>query len=185
VAQFCFLDSKDIVSAKLPNDIMLVFFKDSESYFGGPQDVRIEWSTQFLREPTAKKDCPKPGFTVPELAGEIYRCHEFPDSWDVFEKEGHYQSYLFVTSQSTKIGRETFVIQNDPREKGREFICALNSIQPSEDWPFTNMRTRPTDLQEDPDHYGWGTYSMMFGDVGCLYFMISKRGKVSWASDCY
>jgi hypothetical protein len=26
---------------------------------------------------------------------------------------------------------------------------------------------------------------MMFGDVGCMYFMIDKRGNVTWESDCY
>ena len=31
VAQFCFLDSKDIVSDNLPNDVMLIFFRDADS----------------------------------------------------------------------------------------------------------------------------------------------------------
>lgn len=185
VAQFCFLDSKDIVSTKLPNDIMLVYFQDSESYFGETQDVWIEWSSQSLQEPMTKDDCPKPGFHVPELAGEIYRCNEYPDSADVFEQEGYYQGYLFARSQSTKIGQETFVIQNDPRENGQEFICALNSVQPSEEWPFTNMEILSKDPLKDDDRYGWGSYQMMFGDVGCMYFMIDPHGNISWASDCY
>jgi hypothetical protein len=185
VAQFCFLDSKDIVSSQLPADIMLIFFRDSESYFGEPQDVHIEWSSQSLHEPMTKADCPTPRFPVPELTGEIHRCNEYPDSWDVFEQQGHYQMYLFVTSQSTKIGRETFVIQNDPRENGQEFFCALNSIQPSRKWPFTNMEDLPDDPMESDDNYGWGAYQMMFGDVGCMYFMIDAKGNITWASDCY
>lgn len=185
VAQFCFLDSKDIVSRRLPGDIMLVFFKDCESYSGEPEDVHIEWSSQSLSEPMSKDDCPKPAFPVPELSGEIYRCNEYPDSSEVFEQEGHYQAYLLAASQSTKIGRETFVIQNDPRERGQEFICALNSVRPSKKWPFTNMEQLPRNILKDDEHYGWGPYEMMFGDVGCMYFMIDKRGTVTWASDCY
>jgi hypothetical protein len=185
VAQFCFLDSRDIVSHKLPGDVMLVFFKDSNSYSGEPDDVRIEWASQTLKEPVSKNDCPKPGFPVPELAGEIYRCNEYPDSSEIFEQEGHNEAYLLAASQSTKIGRETFVIQNDPRKRGQEFICALNSVQPSKKWPFTNMEQFPPSEQKVDEHYGWGLYEMMFGDVGCMYFMIDKRGNVTWASDCY
>ena len=184
VAQFCFLDSKDIVSGKLPGDVMLVFFKDSESHFGEPEDVRIEWSSQSLREAMTKADCPAPRFPVPELAGEIHRCNEYPDSSDAFDQEGHANSYLFATSQSTKIGREASIIQNDPRENGQEFICTLNSIMPSQEWPFTNMEALPADPMESEEHHGWGAYQMMFGDVGCMYFMIDAKGNVSWASAC-
>lgn len=185
IAQFCFLDSREIVSEKVPNDIMLIFFKDAESFFGKPQDVHIEWSSQFLKEPLKIDDCPSPQFTVPELAGEIHRCREYPESWDIFEQEGHYQTYLFVCSQSSKIGRETFFIQNDPREEGTELICALDSIGPAKKWPFTNMEALPNDQMEDKSHYGWGAYQMMFGDGGCMYFMIDEKGNVTWASDCY
>ncbi len=185
VAQFCFLDSKDIVSDKLPGDIMLVFFKDSESYAGDPGDVHIEWSSASLRQPMTQKDCPKPGFAVPELAGELHRCNEYPDSTEIFEKEGHYESYLLSKSQSTKIGRETYVIQGDPRKKGQEFICALSSVQPKEKWPFTNMEALPRSISDGDEESDGELYEMMFGDVGCIYFMIDTRGNVTWASDCY
>lgn len=115
----------------------------------------------------------------------IYRCNEYPDSSERFEQEGHHEACLLAASQSTKIGRETFVIQNDPRESGQEFICALNSVQPRDKWPFTNIEQLPQSVPKDDEHYGWGPYEMMFGDVGCMYFMIDKRGNVTWESDCY
>lgn len=188
VAQFCFLDSKEIVSDKLPGDVMLVFFKDHQSHSGDYEDVRIEWSKIELDEPMTVADCPKPRFPVPELSGVIHRCNEYPDSWDVFKKEGHNQSYLFSTSQSTKIGRETHFIQRDPRplDGKTELFCALNSIHPSAKWPFTDLETLPGETEEtDDDAYGWGKYEMMFYDVGCMYFFIDDNGTVAWISDCY
>lgn len=188
VAQFCFLDSKEIISDKLPGDVMLVFFKDHQSHSGYPDDVHIEWSNVELKKPLTAADCPKPRFPVPELSGVIYRCNEYPDSRDVFKKEGHNECYLFSTSQSTKIGRETYFIQRDPRgfKLNRELFCALNSIHPSEKWPFTNLKTLPKEpKQTDGDVHGWGKYEMMFYDVGCMYFMIDDLGKVTWTSDCY
>lgn len=185
VAQFCFADSRDIVSDKIPNDVMLIFFRDSNSFAGGPEWVRLEWTPISLRDPIRKEDCPAPAFPVPELSGEIHRCNEYPDSWDVFEQEGHYSVYLLVTSQSTKIGRETFFIQSDPRDLEQELICALSSIQTAEIWPFTNMERLPEVEKGNNEHYGWGPYEMMFHDVGCMFFMIDGKGRITWDGACY
>ncbi len=188
VAQFCFLDSKDIVSSKLPNDVMLVFFRHPDACFTDRGDVHIEWSAKSLRDPATKQSCPPPGFPVPELAGEIYRTNEYPNSVDVFRQLGHYRSYLLASTQSTKIGRETFVIQGDPRNEDQEFFCALSSIQPSGQWPFTNMERLPEiPLSErmSNEHFGWNDYEMILGDAGCMYFMIDRDGNVTWTADCY
>jgi hypothetical protein len=192
VAQFCFIDSRDIVTPKIPGDVMLIFFRDAQSHFGDRDDVVIEWSGLELDRPCRAEDCPKPSFPVPELSGVIYRCNEFPESGDAFEAEGHYQYWLFPRTQSTKIGRETHFIQNDPREDGGELLCALNSIEPNRRWPFTNIEQIP--VGEEPDNfaarskaefYEWGKYHMTFGDVGCMYFLIDEEGNVRWTADCY
>ena len=183
VAQFCFLDSKDIVSDKLPGDVMLVFFRDLDSCFGDPGDIHIEWSSASLRDPCTQADCleSKNPFTVTELSAELHRCNEYPDGDDAFEKEGY--GFLFATSQSTKIGRRTFYIQGDPRRDDQEQICALNSIVPADTWPFTNVENIPSADYWSED--GWGPYEMMLGDEGCMYFMIDAQGKVTWDMDCY
>ena len=83
------------------------------------------------------------------------------------------------------MGRATFFIQNDPRSVGQELFCTLNSLQPNEKWPFVNLETLPADADETDDLYEWGRYRMLFGDDGCMYFMIDENGKVTWVSDCY
>ena len=185
VAQFCFLDSKDITQGRLPGDVMLVFFKDAQSCFSGRAEVQIEWADQDLAQPLLAKDCPKPRFAVPELSAVLYRCNEYPDSGDVFEQEGHSQYYLFATTQSTKIGRETFFIQNDPRRDGKELLCVLNSLMPQKKWPFVDLPELSADAREPNTHYEWGKYRMMFGDVGCMYFLIDENGNVTCPADSY
>lgn len=185
VAQFCFADSKDIVSDKLPGDVMLIFFKDTDSVYD-PETIHVEWSSIELESPLTAEQCPAPSFVVPQLSGHIHRTNDYPDSWDVFEQEGHYQSYLFPTTQATKIGRETFFTQHDPREPGEELLCALNSVHPSQSkWPFIDLEELPEDWDKPDDHYGWGKYHMMFADVGCFYFVIDEDGNVSWTMDSY
>lgn len=189
VAQFCFADSRDIVSERIPNDVMLIFFKDADSLYHR-DSVHIEWSSIELENPVQADDCPAAAFYVPKLSGHIYRTNEFPDGSKAFEEAGHDEYYLFSQTQSTKIGRETFFTQHDPRGPNKELICALNSVHPKRypagaKWPFIGLETLPDDWDMPDDHYGWGKYRMMFGDVGCMYFLIDNRGKVSFTWDCY
>lgn len=189
VGQFCFADSRDIVSQKLPDDVMLIFFKGADGLYND-DSIHVEWSSIELETPVSAEQCPAPSFTVPQLSGHIYRTNEFPDSREVFEKAGHDQFYLFPATQSTKIGRETFFIQNDPRGPNDELLCALNSIHPTTyptgaKWPFIGLETLPDNWRKLDDDYGWGKYNMMFADVGCLYFLIDENGKVTWTWDSY
>ncbi|MBL8901176.1 MAG: DUF1963 domain-containing protein [Planctomycetes bacterium] len=185
LAQFCFADSREIVSGKLGGDVLLMFWSDVDSWCGDPEDIHFEWSNLELRTPARSVDCPAPRFLFPELAGLRHRTFEYPEAQDAFEAEGHYMAYLLATTQSTKIGRETHFIQNDPRSGDTELLCALSSIHPDETWPFANMEALPKGHNQKPVHYGWGRYEMMFGDVGCLYVLIDAQGRLSWAADCY
>ncbi len=189
VAQFCFADSREIVSKKIPGDVMLVFFKNADALYED-DSIHVEWSSMQLDSPMTADECPRPSFTVPQLSGHIYRTNEYPESWNVFEQAGHHECYLFSTTQSTKIGRETFFTQNDPRGPDDELLCALNSVHPTTyppgaKWPFIGLETLPEDWNKPDDHYGWGKYRMMFADVGCMYFLIDKNGNVSWTWDSY
>ncbi|TVP93898.1 MAG: DUF1963 domain-containing protein [Planctomycetaceae bacterium] len=189
VAQFCFADSQDIVSQNIPDAVMLIFFKDPGSIYKR-ESVHIEWSPIELNSPMSAEQCPPPSFTVPQLSGHIYRTNEYPESRDVFEQAGHYQFYLFPVTQATKIGRETFFIQNDPRGPADELLCTLNSVHPTTyppgaKWPFIGLEELPDDWNKPDDHYEWGKYRMMFADVGCIYFLIDKNGNVSWTWDSY
>lgn len=185
IGQFCFVDSRDIVDDPLPGDVLLVFFEDEKSVYGG--EIQLEWSSIDLENPTTANSSPPPGFTVPQLSGVIYSCDEFPESGEVFEQQGHYQSWLFATTQATKIGRETYFIQHDPRweDDDLELLCTLNSLHPAAQWPFIDCETMPGDANESRKHYGWGKYRMMFGDVGCIYFLLDGDGQLLLHFDCY
>jgi hypothetical protein len=138
------------------------------------------------------EDCPHPGFTVPELSGVIYRCNEYPNGRELFRNENIVDWYLVPTTQSTKIGRTTYFIQDDPclfhdDPEGMEveLLCTLNSLEPKKIWPFVDLETLPADANEPDDHWEWGRYRMFLGANGCMYFMIDKNGEVAWACDCY
>jgi len=185
VMQFCFADSKEILPYPTPGDVMLVFMSDSEAFFGSDNDIHIEWSDLTIDAPMASDACPKPQWTIPSLTGVLHRTFEYPQSWDVFSRLGHYEMYLFDTTQSTKISTETHFIQNDPSKPGQKLLCVLNSIHPSEDWPFVDLEKLPEDRDGDKDGDGWGEYQMSFGDAGCIYFFIDRRGRISWSCDSY
>ncbi len=189
VAQFCFVDSMDIVSDRLPGEIMLVFFPDADCLFD-QRPIFVEWSSTRLSSPAKADDCPAPSFIVPQLSGHIYRTREYPESQGVFEQAGHDQSYLLATTQATKIGRETFFIQNDPRTPDDELLCTLCSIHPQTyppgaKWPMIGLESLPDDWRLPDEHTGWGRYEMMFADVGCLYFLIDRQGRVKVEWSCY
>lgn len=185
VAQYCFADSKDIISDKIPGEVMLVFFKDAKSMYD-PQAIHVEWSSMELDSPLTKEKCPAPSFVVPQLSGHIYRTNEYPESRGVFKEEGHAEYYLFPTTQASKIGRETYFIQHDVRGPGEELLCTLNSLHPSKSkWPYIDLEDLPDDWNKPDEPYGWGRYRMMFADLGCLYFVIDEHGKVRWSLDSY
>ena len=181
-AQFCFVDSRNILPAKLPGDVMLLFFRDEESFSQAEDEDawKIEWYDIGIDKLVTARKCPKPSFPVPKLHGALYRTNEFPESYDIFEREGHFQYYLFGTTQASRIGGETFFIQDDPRESGEEILCTLNSIMPekSEEFPFLNHEKPLTGREEVRMEF-------LFWDVGCLYFLIDRQGQVRWTLDCY
>ena len=117
VAQFCFLDSLDVLPVKPPGDVLLVFFRCPDAYCGEESDIVLEWVNVDEVEPVDESDCPVPGFVVPSLYGAVHRFTEF-DEWadvEAFKREGHYFPYHFGVTQSTKIGTVTHYIQGDPR----------------------------------------------------------------------
>lgn len=192
LGQFCFLDSLDVIPRKLPGDVMLIFISDAKGIYDPDDGIRIEWVSSAIPNPVAAEQCPRPTFPVIQAAGVLHRWNEYPDSSEVFENEGHDQWYLFPSSQATKIGTSAFILQNDPRRRGEELLCVLSSIsgaRPSTKWPFTNreiIEEKKRESRQDAEvPYGFGEHELMFADVGCLYFLINKRGKVRVELDSY
>jgi uncharacterized protein YwqG len=181
-AQFCLADSSDILPVSPPGDVMLIFFRDEEAFYevGDEDAFRIEWYNIGIPKPVSTRKCPKPSFPVPKLYGAFYRTNEYPEGGQVFKKAGHNQWYLFDTTQASRIGGESFFIQHDPREDGESILCTLSSIMPSkgEEYPFLNHEKSLSAREEKH-------FEFVFGDVGCLYFLIDKDGKVRSTMSCY
>lgn len=194
VAQFCFLDSSEIVPAPLPGEVMLVFFQGPDSNNSGPpHGLHLEWSNRKLLAPMQAGDCPPPRFPVPRLAGVMHRSADYPESSEIFRQEGHFQWPFFAVSKASKIGRAAFTIHDDPRRPGEEFLCTLNSLEPNrKHWLFLDVEhltgseyTRVPDAFSNTISHNWGVYQMMFGDRGCTYFLIDADGQVRWDFQSY
>lgn len=179
-AQFCFADSRDLLPVAPPGDVMLVFFRDEESGYDEDEEaIRIEWYDLGLPNPVTARKCPKPGFPVPKLYGALHRTKEYPGANPIFRNEGHNGFYYFATTQASRIGGETHFIQDDPRGRGESLLCTLSSLEPSKGaHPFLNHPRPLTERQREK-------MTFLFGDVGCLYFLIDKKGRVRVASACY
>jgi hypothetical protein len=184
VAQFCFVDSTDIVSDKLPGKVMLVFFAGEHGYWDSDQ-VHIEFSAVKLRSPMTAEQCPRPGFVVPQLSGHIHRTVEYPRAERVFYKAGHWMPWYFAMTRSTKIGRGSFELDEPVWRRGEaECLCALHSLHyasgPHEGfWPLIGMEAFPDDWPQPFGEGEWGRFNMSLGDVGCLYFLIDGEGAVT------
>lgn len=185
-AQYCFLDSKDLFNRPLPGDIMLVFLKDEDSIYspGDAGACRIEWYRYPISSRASANECPKAGFNVPRLYGVRHRTCDYPESEEIFQKEGHAQYWLLATSQATRIGGCTWVIQDRKWSPRDRLICTLSYVSvPSlwvEAWPFVNVKsTRNLSKREQKK------LEIELCDAGCLYFAIDKKGKVRCYMDSY
>ena len=103
---------------------MLLFFRDEEAFYDPGDDgaVRIEWYDLGIPRLVTRRKCPKPSFPVPKFHGVLCRMNEYPESGDLFEQAGHYQSYLFGTTQASRIGRRDVLHPERPTGGGR--ICS-------------------------------------------------------------
>ena len=182
--QFCFLDSKDILPPSLPGDVMLLFVRDSDSLHDSENKdgYCIEWSRVPLANPITAGQCPKTRLVVPNYYGTIYRTNEYPESKDIFEREGHDSFWLFATTQATRIGGETWFIQNDPRRKGETLLCTFSCVylKDATRFPFVNVESAKQFSKEHRD-----AMEINLGDAGRIYFLMDATGTVRWEADCY
>ncbi len=184
VAQFCFVDSTDIVSDRLRGEVMLLFLADEQGYWDANK-VHIEFSSVKLSSPMTAEQCPRPGFVVPQLSGQIHRTLEYPRSEPVFFRAGHWLPWYFSITGSTKIGRGSFELDDPELLSGQsECLCALHSLDYSSGptagfWPLIGLEAFPDDWPQPYGEGAWGRYNMRLGDVGCLFFLINRDGEVT------
>jgi len=189
VAQFCFIDSVDIVPKQLKGDLLLVFFKDPRSYVCENDDIYLEWSKIVLNEPIVASSCPQDVFLVPQYSGVLCRFPEYPENDDTFYDAQCKEPYHFAATESTKIGTEAFFIQDDPRTKELQLLCCLDAFHPSDEWPFVNI-SHVSKLKDGYDQIAkpsknnrfeveWQPFELLFPG-SCLYILVKNSGEVTW-----
>lgn len=145
VAQFCFADSKDIVSTSLPGDVLLMFVKH-EGWDGEylqcyeSDDLHFEWIWIEDRPTWDRQSMEEKGFQFVDLSyfGVIYRTRDYDPTDEIEMKlDSAYEAkllsatYLIPFVSGTKIGGYPYFIQNGP--PGRSDYCTYN-VKPKLKW---------------------------------------------------
>ena len=175
LAQFSFLDSRDIVP-DLPNELLLIFV-------GNDGSLRFEWQPLGLEELTDGSDAPPQEVPTLPCYGYIFRTESFPDVpflVDDLTVRGMRveQSFLLPRFQATQIGPAPFLIQEHLRtdpQLGR-LLCTLNSVDPDPRGPFPFVN-RPEPILSQGQRVSESRY-FRFDDAGCIYISIDQSGQL-------
>ncbi len=176
IAQFCFVDSQDIVG-QLPGDVLLIFGDPDNLWDNDNLALVFEWVR--LGEPglIPAEAVPQTDWFIEPCFGSIYRTWDYLDTDELFV--GYQRSYLIPVLEGTKIGGIPRWIQGSEDIQGR-FICALGSIDPQlygqRPFPFINV---PDMLDSHEDNY------LQWGDSGSLYIFLDLDGQLRWAMQYY
>jgi hypothetical protein len=174
IAQLCFVDSKDIISAKLPGDLLLIFgeFCDGEVTLDDPAVV-LEWSSASLKAPSEREHCPKHGRLPFRLDGAIHRTVQYPDEYDLFDE----RSIRDAVWQGTIIGPSAFMPQfTEPAG----LIATFSSILPSGPrWPLLNVPSLPQYIAPKGHRLDIELWELNIGDAGVIAICMDKKGRAS------
>jgi hypothetical protein len=205
LAQFCFLDSRDLVG-ELPGDLLLMFVPPGdEDWLWELERVRFEWlsrDTQPLLEHLPKGVQP---YCQSEWYGVLHRTQDYPGAAAQARKLEVDQPYNLPVLNGTKIGGIPHAIQAEAKygvnpvtglpvllpDKGgepqsRRFLCQLTSIQAAPDvpYPWTNQRKKLTLEFDESGIYG-DNNQCVFGDMGSIYVFMEPSGECVASSECY
>ena len=177
IMQWCFADSKDIVSKNLPGDVLLMFagLEGQDSFIPDPENIYFEWQKLGVQDIS---ETVEPGTVkIPELHGCLFRFSEFPASAESPDET----IQMLAITQASRIGGDTRYIQNTFPKEDEVLLCTMNSIhfEPVIPYPFLN-HPEPLEDKEDYDQY-----HLSIGDFGCLYVFLNKQGTIRSEWDCY
>lgn len=187
IAQWCFLDSHDLVPA-LPGDVLALYADVQDAGAGWHPDddgLHVEWQKLGIADVNQRVVVQDPAFPTGELHGVLCRSLEYPESreglWDLLvERDDASDPWLLCTSQSTRIGGATWYVQIDGPRFGEELLCTLSTFGARPDWldPFLDHSNPLSEKECD-------AVSLELGDSGCIYLFLGRNGSVRVASDYY
>lgn len=179
LAQISFLDSKDLMPNDLPGDVLSMYGQRTGSSYIDMDSLVYEWTTADVGKKVDNYIAPAWNFCV---EGVIHRTECYPSCDDSIRDLGFDVPDVL---QATQIGKHPFRIQGeDPDEN--EIFASFSSLQPNQDWPFVNCPELPKFIHpKGHEGYLQDIFSLMFGDMGSVYFSIDKDGKYRQSWDCY
>jgi hypothetical protein len=188
LAQFCFLDSRDLARA-LPGDILLLFVPaDDFRWVDEPRRIRFEWASMSEGPPIEHLPKGVKAYMDSEWYGVIHRTFDYPDAIRKAKSLEISQSHELPVLNGTKIGGVPHFIQRGmSRVKGkRSFLCQLASLQaaPNVPYPWTNRKKKMT-LGFNSGGIYWQENQCTFGDMGSIFIFIDRSGRLSAVSEYY
>ncbi len=170
LAQFNFLDSKDIFDMELPGDVLTLVVDSKEDWLWDGEGLYGYWLPSGI-EPDNAIAVPSAIDPAGPFFGVIHRTADYPDvDWVL---------------NGTKIGGVPYFIQ-DGTEARDKFLCQLGSIQPAPDVPYPWVNhEEPLGFELDQRGIYGAENNAVFGDLGSVYFFIGADGDVWHSFECY
>lgn len=170
IAQFNFLDSKDIVGSQLPGDLLLVFGDDEF----GIEALHFEWQNVGIANVVE---------SIPDSCMRILPCHGYRvrteswpratplDSWRALELQGQPVKRIerVLCFDALQIGRSPFLV-DAVCDRGDPWVhlCTIPSVQPlAERFPFLNREEPVSEYNISRTDY------LTIFDAGCIYIYIN------------
>jgi hypothetical protein len=171
VAQFCFMDSRDLFG-RLPGDVLLIFGSDDD-LLSHPERLVFEWWNFDLQAPAVElPEMPADELLTPYY-GVIHRTEDWPDALDEIRRDYRSKSW-FDVYEGTKIGGIPSLVQGMPSVPG-DFLASLGSI----------THTYSSTYRWQPHSWPPAEHELMIGDMGSLYLFLDAKGRVRAESQCY
>jgi hypothetical protein len=188
LAQFCFLESRDILS--VPSDVLLIFCDDE--YFESNESLCLEWHNADISERFQAEQIPPTSWSVPQLYGKCVRTIDYPQLEQVYadlEPHGIFRRRKLLSGHperlsldkhvgvfgGTKIGGVPKAARGVEFNPDDRFLCQLSAIQPTKDSPFPFLNHEPALSNREAVNL-----SMLLVDLGRLYFVLDVHENVHW-----
>jgi hypothetical protein len=190
VAQFCFVDSHDLVP-QLPGDLLLIFVEGKEwrqhrnvGYdwiwgYGDHRDsaVAFEWVSLGNFPLITLEEIPKTPWSLTPFYGTLYRTWDYPNADGFAYPE--VADHIATTLEAMKIGGD-YPSPWIPQEDLGAYLCTLNTVFCEDDtYPFLNV-PEPVSFEE------WragSSFPLQIGDMGLMNVFLAADGSIRWAAD--
>jgi hypothetical protein len=210
LAQFCFADSRDLISVPLPGDVLLVFAAIEEwrrgtndLMWGRPDVLTFEWAGLDQGLLVTPAEVPDTSMRLLPCYGTRHRTWDYvldPPATDgpVDERKDWTDDDSLLRDcavvEATKIGGiAPRLYDEDEIRLDREevlppgtYLCTLASLMPNVWEPYALLdMPEAIDLYDDAASLAWRQSNpLMIADAGLVNFFLDADGAVRWTGHC-